>query len=283
MLKSILRKLPLRREEPEPAPASTPEPVSTPAPTPAPPAAVTPKPKRNYYKGNVILPCLINDIGALYDCYYNAAHDEPWAKLMLEILFPMGITDEFKKVHAEHALKGWHTYKEQYTLKVVDAKTGDIMGMAIQDMHFVEREERERKMPVFGWLEGAQRERAETILNPLWEKKEKLIGGRPHMYGHIIAVDPKYQGRGAGAAIVQWCIDTSNSSGLPFYLEASPFAAPLYTKMGFETLEETIVHKKEVLGTPEDVTVPLMIWMPEAANGMTFVEWRAKGYPAWER
>lgn len=49
--------------------------------------------------------------------------------------------------------------------------------------------------------------------------------------------------------------------------------------MGFELLKENVVHKAEVLGTPTDVTVPLMIRMPSAAGGMSFEEWRSQGYP----
>lgn len=66
------------------------------------------------------------------------------------------------------------------------------------------------------------------------------------------------------------------------YFESSPTTLGLYTKIGFVELEKHIVHKAEDLGTPEDVTVPLCIRMPAAANGMTFEEWQAKGYPKFE-
>jgi hypothetical protein len=52
--------------------------------------------------------------------------------------------------------------------------------------------------------------------------------------------------------------------------------------MGFELLEEKIVHKAEVLGTETDIEVPLMVKMPSAAGGLSFAEWREKGYPAFE-
>lgn len=66
------------------------------------------------------------------------------------------------------------------------------------------------------------------------------------------------------------------------YFESSPTTLGLYTKMGFVELEKHIVHKAEDLGTPEDVVVPLCIRMPAAANGLTFEEWQAKGYPKFE-
>ncbi len=49
--------------------------------------------------------------------------------------------------------------------------------------------------------------------------------------------------------------------------------------MGFELLPETIVHSAEVLGTAEDIVVPLMVRMPSIAGGLTFAQWRAAGYP----
>ena len=100
---------------------------------------------------------------------------------------------------------------------------------------------------------------------------------------HVIAIDPKYQGRKAGALIVQWGINTGEQAGLPVYFESSPSTVGLYRKMGFELLQETIVHKAEVLGTEEDIVVPLMVKMPSAAGGMTFSEWREAGYPEFKR
>ncbi len=53
----------------------------------------------------------------------------------------------------------------------------------------------------------------------------------------------------------------------------------LYKKMGFEVLDEQIVHEAALLGTDEDIVVPLMVKMPSCAKGMTFSEWRETGYP----
>lgn len=66
------------------------------------------------------------------------------------------------------------------------------------------------------------------------------------------------------------------------FFESSPTTLGLYKKVGFVELEKQVVHKAEDLGTPEDVVVPLCIRMPAAANGMSFEEWQAKGYPKFE-
>jgi len=71
-------------------------------------------------------------------------------------------------------------------------------------------------------------------------------------------------------------------SQLPIYCEASPTTYKLYLKFGFKQVKEKLVHKKELLGTPTDIEVPLMVWMPSGAAGLSFDEWRESGYPSWE-
>lgn len=96
---------------------------------------------------------------------------------------------------------------------------------------------------------------------------------------HVIAVDPKHQGRKAGTLLCQYGMEQSERCQVPLYFESSPSTLGLYQKVGFELLERTIVHKAADIGTPEDITVPLMIRMPSDAKGMTFEEWKGKGFP----
>ncbi|POR34791.1 Acyl-CoA N-acyltransferase [Tolypocladium paradoxum] len=227
----------------------------------------------------VILPALIPDIRRVYDVYFSAFEQDQMGRLMLKILFPGMLDDGFREVHAAGTLQYWHSADNQYTLKCIDTITGDIIGMGLGDLYIRERSLEERQNLGVPWLEGEQRERAEKILNPLWEAREKLFGGRPYIYCHVIAVDPNHQGRKAGALLVQWGIDMGELIGLPVYFESSPSTVNLYKKMGFELLPEKIVHKAEVLGTETDIEVPLMVKMPSAAGGLTFDEWRRTGYP----
>lgn len=99
----------------------------------------------------------------------------------------------------------------------------------------------------------------------------------------MIAVDPKYQGRKAGAAFCEWALDLGNKTNLPVYFESSPSTVNLYKKMGFELSPEIIIHKAEVLGTDRDIEVPLMVKMPSAAGSMSFEEWRSSGYPSFQK
>ncbi|GKT49632.1 putative acyltransferase SID5 [Colletotrichum spaethianum] len=230
--------------------------------------------------GYAILPALIPDIEKVYDSYFKAFNGDAMGDIMVKILFPNGVdSEEFRKAHTAGTLSWWHHSDCQYTYKCVDTETGEIVGMALGDIYLKERSEEERKNHGVGWLEGAARERAEAVLNPLHDVREKLFGGRRYIYTHVIAVDPKHQGRKAGALWCKWGMELSDSLGIPLYFESSPSTYKLYEKMGYETLDEKIVHKAELMGTPDDIEVPLMVKMPACAGGITFQEWRAAGYP----
>ncbi|KIW10759.1 hypothetical protein PV08_10058 [Exophiala spinifera] len=232
--------------------------------------------------GVVVAPALIPDIEKVYDCYFEAFKQEPMAAVMLDILFPGGVTEEFRKAHTQATLDWWHKSTTQYTWKVLDTEKDEIIGMILADGFVSERSKEERKYTGLPWLHGQELERAEAVIRPLWEMREKLWGGRPYIYVHAIAIMPEHQGLKAGMALMLWGVDLADRSDLPVYIEASPSTWTLYERVGFERINERLVHKKELLGTDEDIEVPLMVRMPAAANGMTFDEWRANGYPPFE-
>ncbi|KAF6820122.1 GNAT family [Colletotrichum plurivorum] len=230
--------------------------------------------------GYAILPALIPDIEKVFDAYFKAFKNDRMGQVMVNILFPGGTdSEEFRKAHAAGTLAWWHQSTTQYTYKCVDTETGEIVGMALGDIYLKERNEEERKNHGATWLEGKERERAEAIMNPLHDIREKLFGGRRYIYTHVIAVDPKHQGKKVGALWCKWGMELSDSLGIPLYFESSPSTYKLYEKMGYETLDEKIVHKAELVDSDTDDVVPLMVKMPACANGMTFKEWRAAGYP----
>lgn len=96
---------------------------------------------------------------------------------------------------------------------------------------------------------------------------------------HVIGVEPKHQGRQAGAAVIEWGTDLCERTNLPLYFESSPSTVALYEKWGYRRLNEKIVHSADVLGTEKDIEVPLMVRMPSGAGGIDFYDWKAQGYP----
>lgn len=129
----------------------------------------------------VILPALIPDIRRIYDVYFAAFEHDTVGRLMLNILFPSILESGFRDAHTVGTLQWWHSSDYQYTLKCIDTKTNEIVGMGLGDLYLKERTLEDRHNPGVSWLQGAQRERAEKILNPLWEMREKLFGGRPYI------------------------------------------------------------------------------------------------------
>ncbi|KAK0719021.1 acyl-CoA N-acyltransferase [Apiosordaria backusii] len=218
-----------------------------------------------------VLPALIPDIRPCYNAYFSAFTNDPSGSLLLDILFPSGVTsEEFRETHTNGTLQWWHTSETQYTYKCIDAQTGEIVGMALCDVFVKWRTEEERKMPEIGWLAGEQRKRAEQVLDGLWGAREMIMGGRPYVYIHAFAVDPDHQGKGAGSALVQAIVDLGNTIGLPIYLEATPSSENVYFRKGFRRVPAEIaqvVHEAAVLGTKEDVEVPLMVKLPQRVYG----------------
>ncbi|KAK2788988.1 hypothetical protein FQN53_002804 [Emmonsiellopsis sp. PD_33] len=225
--------------------------------------------------GLIVLPVTIPDLTSVYDAYFAAFRGD----VILDVLYPDGITDEFRKLHTPATLQWWHTVTMQHTLKCVDTETGEIVGMAVWEVFWRERTDEERKKPAIEWLQGKQRERADGFFERLWEKREKYLGSRRHVYCMFVAVHPAHQRRGVGKLLMEWGLGVGEKLQLPVYLESSSAGLPLYTKLGFERLSESAVLSPALTHKDSDVEIPLMVKMPAAAGGMTFEEWAAKGHP----
>ncbi|KAK1969010.1 acyl-CoA N-acyltransferase [Colletotrichum sublineola] len=228
--------------------------------------------------GLTVLPALIPDIPQTYDAYFEAFK----GSVILDILFPTGIDEAFREGHTKHTVDYWHKNNTQYTIKCVDIETGEIVGMALWDVFVKERTPEEYRSPGAVWLQGEERARADELINPLNETKEKIWGGRKYVYCHVVAVKPEHQRRGAGALLTKWGLDMAELAGLPVYLESSEEGFGLYKRLGFEVLKEKIVHRAGLVGAEKDVEVPLMVKMPSAAKGLSFEECRAQGYPPFK-
>lgn len=127
--------------------------------------------------GLACLPALIPDIRDVYGAYFEAFKGEA----IIDILFPNGVDDAFRELHAQATSEYWKQSKVQYTVKCVDTETGEVVGMGLWDFYLQERAEAEIQDPGVTWLEGKEKERAEKVISPLWEKKRNIMGRSPHV------------------------------------------------------------------------------------------------------
>jgi GNAT superfamily N-acetyltransferase len=63
----------------------------------------------------------------------------------------------------------------------------------------------------------------------------------PHWYTMVLGVDPSYQGKGYGSALLSPILDEANTKNIPVYLEtAQPKNVSFYKHMGFEVIREVV-------------------------------------------
>lgn len=129
-----------------------------------------------------ILPALLPNVESIYDVYFSAFSADQMGRVMLDVLFPGGFEGaDFRVAHAVATREYWKGADQQYTWKVVDTETGDVAGMILGDVYMKPRSVEERRNFGVPWLEGEHRRRAEAVLDPLWEARERIFGGRPYI------------------------------------------------------------------------------------------------------
>jgi GNAT superfamily N-acetyltransferase len=69
----------------------------------------------------------------------------------------------------------------------------------------------------------------------VFEQMDRCHPANPCWYLPLIGVDPAYQGRGCGSALLRYALERCDREGMPAYLESSnPRNVPLYLRHGFE-------------------------------------------------
>ena len=69
----------------------------------------------------------------------------------------------------------------------------------------------------------------------MFEQMVKCHPQEPHWYLPLIGVDPAYQGKGYGDALMSYALDRCDRERVPAYLESTnPRNVSLYRRHGFE-------------------------------------------------
>jgi len=77
----------------------------------------------------------------------------------------------------------------------------------------------------------------------LFDQIERRHPAEPHWYLALLGVDPKWQGRGLGGALLEPVLHRCDEAGRPAYLETQkPENVAFYRRFGFEVLEEVRIE-----------------------------------------
>lgn len=130
-------------------------------------------------------------------------------------------------------------------LKAFDASTGEILGMAkwnIYDDHIPDFDKAHDEKEDY-WDNDDEKAFSEALAKVFYDERNAAItrtGGKI-LCLDILAVDPEYQRKGVGAALVKWGADKADAMGYEAVVESSPFGKGLYLKHGFEFVNYVVL------------------------------------------
>lgn len=107
---------------------------------------------------------------------------------------------------------------------------------------------------------------ARCFTGTLWPRLSQTVCSRLRLHRHLtlVVVDPTYQGKGVGRALIEWGTSHADASGppMPCYLESSEAAIKVYEKLGFESVEELEMFESDAAGKKvegSELTLPVML------------------------
>ena len=89
------------------------------------------------------------------------------------------------------------------------------------------------------WPEGTRFDILDQWTQRVEDAKSKVLGDEPCYRLAFIATDPDHERRGAATILIKWALDRCSKDKISAYLESTPVAGALYTRLGF-TPEEKI-------------------------------------------
>lgn len=178
-------------------------------------------------------------------CSLGFARNEPF----WDAVWPNHWTEAGRQQGAQRFTKIKNNTPETTYLKAIDASTGKIMGMAKWNIY-------DNNIPDFNKADGEKedywdtevdKQYCEVISKEFMKTRNAAIvrtGGNVVSLD-ILAVDPEYQRKGVGHALVKWGTDKADALGNEAVVESSVFGKGLYLKHGF-------IFKKDVVLEPPE-------------------------------
>ena len=144
----------------------------------------------------------------------------------------------------------WRKHMKDFSLPCaikcvhVDTATGSEMIVGAALWHIYNRERTPEEFMACDyllsgdWLTDAEgKSKVKAFMQPVIDTQVKWMGARPHAALHYMCVRPEWRRRGISSICVRWGIERCKELGIPAYLEASEEGAPVYARLGFETVD----------------------------------------------
>ncbi|ORY68338.1 acyl-CoA N-acyltransferase [Pseudomassariella vexata] len=169
----------------------------------------------------------------------KAAYDK---NPFLRILFPVPPSPEAIEFVAQDL--EWKLARENSNCrayKVVDTDIEDaeqtMIAFAKWDINNPKPEQPPKSTGNHGYGPGSNDAACRLVFDSLQERRDRIIGDRPHVYLDTLYTDPLQQKRGAGGLLVKQCLEEAKALGIPTWVESSEAAHKLYLKCGFRDVD----------------------------------------------
>ncbi|KAF2111985.1 acyl-CoA N-acyltransferase [Lophiotrema nucula] len=173
-------------------------------------------------------------------------------------LFPGPFPPDSRQQRINRLIQDYQNDPTVKWMKVVDEELGEAIAFAKWHIYDTSEKASKAERPlIFG--EGSNKEACLAFFGGIAKKKAAIMGDTPHIYLHLLHTDPKFQGRGAGSALIRWGFRRADELGLPIYLESTPDGHKFYEKQGFEDIEVFALDLSKYGGGNEPHIAPLML------------------------
>ncbi|KAF2212425.1 hypothetical protein CERZMDRAFT_41581 [Cercospora zeae-maydis SCOH1-5] len=200
----------------------------------------------------IALPAEDKDVPRLFEiaCLAFDRNEHIW-----DIMWPQHWTPEGRAAGAARMLKTKQTTPWTTYVKAVDTETNEIVGMAKWNLW--ENHQIQSSDPELEWYGNDEKEwrYGKALMDSFLQERNRAIEERKGtlMNLDILTVDPKWQRKGVGDALVKWGTEEADRRGVDAVVESSPFGRRLYEKHGFVWVKDVVVdvEGKEWEGRPK--------------------------------
>ena len=181
-------------------------------------------------------------------CSLAFARNEPF----FDVTYPNHWTEAGRLQGAERFKRFKNTDPVTTYLKAIDAATGEIMGMAkwnVYDNHLPDLNKVDEDNKNY-WETKEDQAFSEAMVQDFLKTRNGAITrtGGNIVSLDILAIDPQYQRKGVGSALVEWGVEKADTMKVEAVVESSVFGKGLYEKHGFEFVKDVRLEVPERFG-----------------------------------